>query len=799
MGILDSVSSVVGTVNSATTAVSNAASSVSSLLDSGPASLLGSVGDSVSGAIQSVASFLAPSGVSKLPVPNPLFAYASYNYILSISVLTTDEVNNPDKSYIAGKVVPLICASANISPSNRINTPYGKFDFFIDNLILHSNIGLEKAQSTNVTTMSFDITEPYSFGMFMLSCQQAAYKAKHRNWQDAPFLLTIQFRGNKETGAMSNIPGTTRYLPFRFATIASRVTKDGTIYNCTANMWNAKALTNSYSKLKSDASVAGKTVQEVLQTGEKSLQAVINSRLKQLATDGIVKVPDEIIILFPKDVSSAGVTPAAGATEDTSSATATSQPGGASSVEKKLGVSRNKFNLLVQAESECNELGKLPMGWSESKKGDQPAGKEADIYNGKVNVRGKNKIDIQNGDMRFAQDTDVFNAINQVLLASEYAQQMLDKNQITEDGMRKHWKIEAQYYEKDDTSNLASTGKKPSICVYRIVPYEFHSSKGAPVGTTPPGYEKRKKNAIKVYNYIYTGKNVDIINFDIQFNASWASVYSADGGMKSQDVQLNDRAGGTAQPDAHIAPMGEGGAATKPPPGSISPTAKYTGTDMSSDKKGGGGREGEGQRAARLLHDIITKGTDMIVLNMEIIGDPYFIAQSGQGNYRSKPTEKKGINKDGSVDYQSGEVDIVINFRTPIDINQSTGLYDFKGKGTAPVIAFSGLYQLINVDSSFRQGKFTQTLMGNRRMQQPEDTGGTGDKTKMYDVKKPSPVQPTDTDTVDPPPQSQAPAEASADNPTGTDATTTGSASGSSVPTSSSSNTFEWSNNVIDI
>ena len=74
-------------------------------------------------------------------------------------------------------------------------------------------------------------------------------------------------------------------------------------------------------------------------------------------------------------------------------------------------------------------------------------------------------------------------------------------------------------------------------------------------------------------------------------------------------------------------------------------------------------------------------------------------------------------------------------------------------------------------------------------MQQPEDTGGKGDKTKMYDVKKPSPVQPTDTDTVDPPPASQAPAEASADNPAGTDATTAGSASGSSVPTSSASNT----------
>jgi hypothetical protein len=109
----------------------------------------------------------------------------------------------------------------------------------------------------------------------------------------------------------------------------------------------------------------------------------------------------------------------------------------------------------------------------------------------------------------------------------------------------------------------------------------------------------------------------------------------------------------------------------------------------------------------------------MVDLNMQILGDPYFIAQSGAGNYTAQPTQFHNLNDDGSVSYQNGEVDIVINFRTPIDINQSTGLYNFgPNTDTAPVMQFSGLYKLTNVSSVFAGGTFKQTLVGYRRPMQ---------------------------------------------------------------------------------
>ena len=83
----------------------------------------------------------------------------------------------------------------------------------------------------------------------------------------------------------------------------------------------------------------------------------------------------------------------------------------------------------------------------------------------------------------------------------------------------------------------------------------------------------------------------------------------------------------------------------------------------------------------------------------------------------------KNLNTDGSFAWQNGEVHILVNFRSPFDINQTTGLYDFKSANlfdiggstkTSPVIGFTGLYRINRVASYFRNGVFRQTLMGNR-------------------------------------------------------------------------------------
>ena len=64
------------------------------------------------------------------------------------------------------------------------------------------------------------------------------------------------------------------------------------------------------------------------------------------------------------------------------------------------------------------------------------------------------------------------------------------------------------------------------------------------------------------------------------------------------------------------------------------------------------------------------------------------------------------------MNHSSSQVDILINFRTPLDITQQGP--QFAGSAIG-VKDFSGLYQVISVNNSFRQNEFTQELQMVRR------------------------------------------------------------------------------------
>ena len=695
-----------------------------------PVNGLSSITDMISGELKSIGSIFTKIPEQKFPLPNPLFAYASYTYTLGIAGLTDDDLHNPDTTYLSGKRLPLICKSANADPSNRVNTPYGRFDFFIDDVELESIIGFMKGFNTNVSKIRFKITEPYSMGLFIISVQQLAQELGHDNWRDAPFLLSIDFKGNKETGQIDSIQNTSKRIPFIFTDITMTVTESGSIYMCEAMPHNQAALTDNVSKFKSEIAIKGKTVQEILQTGEKSLQSVVNQRYKQLVEQKLVSVADEILILFPQDVSSSANN---NSSKKENNSSAVTDPGNSSesSIFKKLGVTRSTVNQsLVQDSKDCNVIGKASSGFSEYRTGTTPIGKENAVYDEKSGgfIRAKNTIDVKESDFKFAQNTDIPNAINQVILQSDFVKETLNAANLTAEGYRTVWRIDVQTYNLG-SKETPEQGVKPKLYVYRVVPYNAHAGNMMPPNTKPPGYDNLKKQVVKEYNYIYTGKNVDIKNFEIKINNGFSSVMAVDGGRKSQDVKQAAEMSGKSEQQSVSLMLGKGNAPSKEL-GVIPTIVKYIGTITGTDKKGGGGVETESTRAGRLFMDAVTRGMDLIELDMTIIGDPYYIVQSGMGNYTSKPTQYMNLNEDGSVNYQNGEVVIGVNFRTPIDINQQSGMYDFGGKSkTAPVMQYSGMYKVLTVNSTFKGGEFVQTLKGQRMPLQESKQEATPDQT----------------------------------------------------------------------
>ena len=684
----------------------------------------------------------------KIPAPNILSSYASYDYVISLSALTKQDLNYPDTSYKKGKLLPLICKSGSADPNNRVATSYGKFDFYIDQLSFESIIGMNTAKATNVSTIQFDVFEPYSVGTFFLSLQTASIQAGNLNWRDAPFLLTIEFRGNTETGQIKNIPFTARHIPIKFTTIGMKASEKGCKYSVMAYATQGQALTTQFANLKTDVVIKGKTVQEILQTGPQSLQAVTNAYLEQFLKDKVVTVADKVIILFPKedkiDSESQQAAGASGDKKDKAAQNPKQITNDTATILKKIGIDKTT---LQQAAGEVNVLGQATLNYTPANPGEAATG-DPDIIVDEASgtwKRGKFTVNPKEGIMKFPQDVDIPAVINQVLMSSEYPQKALGE---LKEGFRTWWRIDTQVFMLDSDNNISETGSYPRIIVYRIIPFAVHTSKTTAPGTAAKGIDTIKKQIIKSYDYIYTGNNSEIVNFNIDFSVGFQNVLAASNISKSQIVAEAAK-NSTQDTEKKVALQGQ--AAGAPPSGQYGAYQNMVKRDGTTTSFSGGTRypgSPEAQVAAESFHKAMTNPNDMVVLELDIWGDPYWIVNSGMGNYTSKPVlGLKDLCQDGSVNWQSSEVHTWVNFRSPIDINQTTGLYDFKALNNlqdlslsskaTPTIGFTGLYCVNRVTSSFRQGQFRQTLKG-YRLPQSENTKNIATDAQLQNAKTPA-------------------------------------------------------------
>ena len=674
---------------------------------------LSSVGSVVGNLGPALGGMLNPQSSSVgLPLPNALGIFASYNTIFTLSCLNDDEINFPDRNYRAGQISNIILKSGNGDPNNRINTAYGKFDFFMDDVEIDTFISPNmKSRNTNASQIKFKITEPYSMGLFLQSLQLAAKQQGYKNYLQAPFLLAIEFAGITEDNLTVPVPGGKKYIPLKFVDIGFNVAKSGSTYDCTAVPFNEQGFSSKYHNLQTDVAITGATVQEMLQSGDKSLQRVINSRNVELRKEGRVKVADEIAIIFPKEVASAGTGYDSDYYDYGDDSPATSNPSApaANSVESALGLGRSKTNeTLVQSESDVNLIGASSMGFDMYQGGQSPFGKEEATYDEKAGIFKRNTIaiDPKRREFKFTQGSDIQNAITQVILVSEYGRKVINPGAVDENGMLNWFRIESQVFLLPVADGMdPNTGDRPKLVVYRVIPYKVHSSKFTPPNVTPTGYENLKKNCVKEYNYIYTGKNVDVLDFDIRFDIAFARAAFSDAGANNMDArnqqQMNSSGGDKTAPKTTAT-----GASTV----GSSPETQLPVFKADTDLMGGGGSDTDETRVARLFNDAIVKGAgDMLQIDMKILGDPYYIADSGMGNYSSPDTQLVNLKADGSMNHQNREVHVLVKFRTPVDINDATGGYVFP-ENTQLVEPFSGLYKVITVKNSFSKGKFIQSL-----------------------------------------------------------------------------------------
>lgn len=718
----------------------------------------------------------------QLPLHNSLRNYSSFNYKIGLYALTNDELNNPDESYKIKKPQFAILQSGGGLGDKKVltayETPNKKAEYFINALEIETIISpTRKKGSTNAVGFRLEISEPYSMGLFLQSLQLAAYQAGHENYLESPFLLTIDFVGYDDNGKVFQVPEASKNLPFKLVGSDLSVNAGGSSYVVEGVAYNDGALTDQTQRIPIDVTLKGRTLEEMLQSNLKSLSNELNAHEKKKAIDGKIYTADQYFIVFPKTRASKGQNTSG--SDSGQGATDTTEP-------TKISVSKNAStrdaNKVAQLEElykrvhaigspnphqqetfaayqeeikelitgstlgeeirskqtgvdASNNIGLSKMFNLESLgTNNQPFGDASFTYDKDKKVwarsNGQLQIDPGLGAIKFLQNTRIQDIIEELIILSEYGRGIISAP--PEKGLRPWFKIDTQVFNITDKQTEKKLGRPPRVYVYRIMPYMVHESKFIAPDETAYGLSELKKQVCKRYNYIYSGANEDILDLEINLDNTFFKSMSP-GILPKNNLQDGSKEG--EDPETKI---------TATPVNNETQVNTKAGMTTANNAKAAGAISGDNMQveiARRFNEAIVNSDADLLTLDMTIMGDPYYIADSGVGNYNSENTEYINIDADGTIDYQYGEVDVEVLFRTPIDYRDN-GIMGFPDD-TVPVDFFSGLYMVISVKNEFGSGEFKQTLELLRRPQQsPKPTAQAGEKTgqeivpEKTDVKK---------------------------------------------------------------
>jgi len=686
---------------------------------------------------------LALAGQGFPPYRNELDQFASYSYNITLGCLTNLELNFPLSYRTLGPAVKILRSGG--TGGNKIPTLYetdGMVEFFIEDLEIKSHCAPNPGtRLSNATSLSFKIIEPYSMGQFLHNLRTAALVCGHPNYVAAPFVLSIEFIGYDDEGNVVSPMFSRRHIPFRFVQADMSVTEAGAVYECMGAPYNETAMTDNTQSVVTDMQIKGQTVSEALQSGAESLASKLNSRQIDLEEAGQVPAADYYIISFPQEgiveQGLGGLASSLGAAtlgpnyqvlyESIAGSNAGDIPADLEARLQELpGVqvlgSALAQQLRTAAESNINSIGNariLPRG--------RPPGRGSPMQEAGFIEDENNSGFFRRGDLSYNSDTQSFSfpsgtriqdMIEELVLNSDFGRNLANE-EPDENGQITHFIVVPQVYNASSIFGGLITGRSPRIYVYQVLTYKVDEGDvSAPTSSTLSNV-LRQAQTIKAYNYIYTGQNKDIIDLDLQFNTAFQTGIVGNRGQTSAGTILDaveQFFKGDPQP---AGTTGTGGRAGQVGTAGAAETTEVAGTDTGNN--GGGPQDDTEVQVARNMNDmIINSSNDMIQIDLTIHGDPYYLSDIGISNILGIPNPiNSAITIDGAMNPIGGQVLIALNFRTPVDYDEDDGFVKYPLGGFIPISFFSGVYQVLEVENRFTDGKFTQQLtLGRKRNQE---------------------------------------------------------------------------------
>jgi hypothetical protein len=245
-----------------------------------------------------------------------------------------------------------------------------------------------------------------------------------------------------------------------------------------------------------------------------------------------------------------------------------------------------------------------------------------------------------------------------------------------------------------------------------IYPYKVHISRIPGYADINAGISRDKplsKRIRRAYQYLYTGKNTDVLNFELKYNNLYFQTRLINDG---QSLNLNSARGAKKAVEKRPVNVKK----VFKDPTALVKTSQLAETPIRTagyanrvEPHGDGSRGFAVDRwaqAAKNVHAALLQDVNMIKVDLEIIGDPYYLVQGGIGNIVSKPLKGSiGITDTGDADHQSADIYIYININSITDLSNDGGFAINNSSA-----AFSGIYRVTQIVSRFNGGVFTQKL-----------------------------------------------------------------------------------------
>lgn len=674
-------------------------------------------------------------------ISNPLRKYNTYNYIVTLGCISKDSYNA--RKYRSTGLDNIILRSGGGKYSKRVRTAEEELlgedlEYFIEDLEIDAVIAPNQNTGISLgTTINFKVIEPYSMSQFIEALQVAANASGYFNYINASFCLKIEFVGWDELGRnsvpLSEIPAT--YIPIKLIDIKFSVTGNGSEYEVKALPFGEVATFDTYNTSLVQIGANGFSVSDVLENANNSVTGIMNDHIEQLEERGEVPQMHRYLILFPKKeddiikvITNGADVDIDSLRSDIESEQATLQGTGEITAEivnatdailedftgappiyrmlKAYSLNQNNINV----------IGKSPIKNDSNEGSNQnhvPAS-SAVGNNGRVARNNPEGEPVQNSRrFDYSENTKITDIIGDVILSSAYIQETLKKIENprgSENGKYPWFRIEPMTFVEKSGVIENDSGSTVNTYVFAVHPFFIDEAKILGPASTPTSTDILKNAAPKEYDYFYTGKNEDVLAFDINYNFAF---FNAIGGDLAS---IRTPHGADVTGNSNTKTSGISNRVTDKPlsdqTGSVVLTPGVSPTVRGS--RDGRVSENERRRAEAIHSRILNSNVDMVQAELEIWGDPYFIP-----NYQGSDNASGFlISNDRTMRYLRDEVIIVVNFRSPLDYQINGSLMNFPQL----VPSFSGLYNVWAVTNEFSQGKFTQTLKLTRRQGQTNDT-----------------------------------------------------------------------------